>query len=270
MEYLLSIITINWNNADGLRKTITSVVNQRTDSCEFVVVDGASTDGSVGIIKNHQSQIDHWISVPKSGIYPDMNKGIAMATGEYCLFLNSGDWLQENGLSVALSQCTGEDIIYFNSGLSYEGTRFGHQRYPAQLTMRSFYQATIGHQATLIKRDLFNRFGLYSETNRIHSDYEFWLHVIVAGNCTCKYVDETITNYDMSGRSSRPDEHTKKEVNDILSRYLPPRVLSDYAYWHQREREMQVLEWYHQQPYLYRPLVLFYKVVKNLKRIFKF
>lgn len=265
----LSIITINWNNVNGLRKTLESVVDQRTESCEFVIVDGASTDGSVKVIENYQNYVDRWISTPKIGIYPDMNKGIAMATGTYCLFLNSGDWLRENGLIKALTQCTGEDIIYFDSGLSYGGTRFETYRYPRQLTMRNFYHATIGHQATLIKRELFDRLSYYNENNCIHSDYEFWIRAIIVGNCTCKYVNETITNYDMSGRSSRPDESNVREIDAILSRYLPTRVLADYDYWHKREKEMKVLEWYRQREWLYRPLVLIYKVVKNLKRTFR-
>lgn len=263
----LTIITINWNNVDGLRETLESVVSQLTDTCEFVVIDGASTDGSVALIEAHQKSIDQWISEPKAGIYADMNKGITLATGDYCLFLNSGDWLQEGGLERALAQCSGEDVIYFDSGLSYEGVRTETYQYPAQLTMRSFYHVTIGHQATLIKRELFACFGLYNENNHIHSDYEFWLKTIIAGNCTCKHVPQTITWYDMSGRSSKPSEENAREVADIQARYLPARVLADYNYWNQREKEMQVMNWYRQRNYLYQPLVFFYKIIKNLKNI---
>jgi len=267
LEKKISIITINWNNADGLRKTLESVASQLTTACEFVVIDGASTDGSVALIEAHQKSIDQRRSVPKEGIYADMNKGIALATGEYCLFLNSGDWLQEGGLARALAQCTGEDVIYFDSGLSYDGIETDTYCYPAKLTMRNFYHGTIGHQTTLIKRELFTRFGLYNDGNRIHSDYEFWLKAIIVGNCTCNYVNQTITWYDMSGRSSKPNEETAREVADIQARYLPERVLADYEHWYKREKEMQVMDWYRQRSYLYQPLVLVYKVVKNLKKI---
>lgn len=262
----LSIITINWNNAAGLRQTVESVVSQLTEACEFIIVDGASDDGSVAIIQEFAPKINHWLSEPKAGIYADMNKGIGLASGRYCLFLNSGDWLQPGGLAKALAHCTGEDVIYFNSGLSYDNIRFEVCKYPAQLTMRSFYHATIGHQATLIKRDLFDRFGLYNEANRIHSDYEFWLKTIIVGNCTSKYVDATIANYDMSGRSSKPSEENAREVADIQARYLPARVLADYEHWRAQDKDMQILAWYRRQPILYQLLVFLYKVVKNVKK----
>ena len=89
----LSIITINYNNASGLRKTIESVVNQTSLEFEYIVIDGASTDGSIEIIKEFKDKITFWVSEPDTGIYNAMNKGIHSAKGKYCQFLNSGDSL---------------------------------------------------------------------------------------------------------------------------------------------------------------------------------
>ena len=89
----LSIITINLNNASGLEKTIQSVINQTYKDFEFIVIDGASTDGSVEVIKKYSSGINYWVSESDTGIYNAMNKGIRKAQGEYCLFLNSADYL---------------------------------------------------------------------------------------------------------------------------------------------------------------------------------
>lgn len=88
MKY--SIITINYNNADGLRRTIESVVNQTYKDIEYIIIDGGSTDGSVDVIKEYGSQIDYWVSEPDKGIYNAMNKGILQAHGEYLNFMNSG------------------------------------------------------------------------------------------------------------------------------------------------------------------------------------
>lgn len=95
-HYLISIITINYNNAEGLRRTIQSVVSQacRADF-EYIVIDGASTDGSRDILDQYSDQIDVLISEPDSGIYNAMNKGVKNSSGTYCLFLNSGDWLHD-------------------------------------------------------------------------------------------------------------------------------------------------------------------------------
>ena len=87
----LSVITINYNNAEGLAKTMDSVFRQRFSDFEYIVIDGGSTDGSKDLIVNNQDKIAYWCSEKDSGIYNAMNKGIREASGEYLLFLNSGD-----------------------------------------------------------------------------------------------------------------------------------------------------------------------------------
>jgi glycosyltransferase involved in cell wall biosynthesis len=267
MDKKLSIITINWNNAAGLQKTIESVVSQLDDHCEYIVVDGQSKDSSVDIINTFKDKITTYISEANEGIYGNMNKGIARAKGEYCLFLNSGDWLNSNILGQVLEACTGEDVIYFNTYLSYNGSRFEELKYPLKLTMRSFFKRTICHQSTLIKRDLFTRNGPYNVNFRLYSDYEFWIKSIIIGNATCRYVDKYLCYYDMGGQSSTPNESDLREVNLIQNQYLPPRVLDDYEYWYTKEREMETLLWYKNQKTLYGGLVFIYKVVKNINRL---
>ncbi|GAB3961654.1 glycosyltransferase family 2 protein [Spirosoma harenae] len=267
MQKKLSIITINWNNATGLRQTIESVTSQLTSHCEYIVIDGNSDDGSQEVIKEYTSYITYWQSEPKAGIYSDMNKGIARATGEYCLFLNSGDWLNKGILKEAISECTGEDIIYFNTYLSYDNNRFEAVRYSPALTMRSFFKHTIGHQSTLIKRVLFSRHGMYDETLHLHADYAFWIKSIILENATYKYVNKFLAYYDMNGQSSQSNKYTIQEISTVLDQSLPKRVLADYDYWHKREREMEILAWYKNQKVLYTMLVFFYKVVKKLRKL---
>ena len=197
-----------------------------------------------------------------------MNKGILKARGDYFLFLNSGDWLVEDALGKAFEALSGEDIIYFDSYLSYPDGRIEQLNYPVPLTMRHFYRRTIGHQSTFIKKDLFEKYGLYNEYNRINSDYEFWLKTIIAGNCTCKQVPQFLTYYDMSGLSSLSDNLSRKEGEIILKSHLPERVISDYAFWSEREREMEIMAWYKRQRILYQLMIFIYKVFKNIRRLF--
>ena len=96
----ISIITINYNNKSGLEKTIESVLQQTYDNIEYLVIDGNSTDGSKDVIKKYKHRISYWVSEPDSGIYNAMNKGGTKATGDYLLFLNSGDVL----LTIALNR----------------------------------------------------------------------------------------------------------------------------------------------------------------------
>lgn len=87
----VSIITVNFNNAVGLERTIESVVRQPKELYEYIIIDGGSTDGSVEIIKKYEQYVTYWTSEKDNGIYDAMNKGIKEASGDFCNFLNSGD-----------------------------------------------------------------------------------------------------------------------------------------------------------------------------------
>ena len=112
----LSVITINYNNRDGLRQTIESVVGQTYRDFEYIIIDGGSTDGSVDVIKEYADKIDYWVSEKDKGIYNAMNKGVAVALGEYCLFLNSGDTLCHPDVLAQVQKAgTDADIICRNA-----------------------------------------------------------------------------------------------------------------------------------------------------------
>ena len=99
----LSVITINLNDAEGLQKTLRSVWERQSfTDFEHIVIDGASTDGSVEVIKKYADKLAYWVSEPDKGIYSAMNKGIVRARGEYLLFINSGDWLADDVLAKVL------------------------------------------------------------------------------------------------------------------------------------------------------------------------
>src|SRR5476651_1326552 len=111
----LSIITINFNNAVGLKKTIESLIKQQYREFQFIIIDGGSVDSSVDIIKEYADVIDYWVSEPDTGIYQAMNKGIREANGKYLMFLNSGDYLFENTTLQKMAPILcGEDIVYGN------------------------------------------------------------------------------------------------------------------------------------------------------------
>lgn len=173
-----SIITINLNNAQGLKKTVESVISQDFRNYEYIVVDGASTDDSIESIIEYRSHIDHLVSEPDNGIYHAMNKGIGMANGRYCLFLNSGDWLaDEQVLSRVFEPCQDADIISGDSAYYDTATQTIRWLIPSPdgLTAATLFNGTLPHQSTFIKRELFNRYGLYNEDLKIASDWLFLL-----------------------------------------------------------------------------------------------
>lgn len=226
----LSIITINRNNCDGLRKTIESVINQTFNDFEYIVIDGASSDGSLDIIKEYSNKITSWLSEPDSGIYNAMNKGIIRSIGEYCLFLNSGDWLfNKNVLKDAFNIKFTEDIIYGEEIIEDNGVyKINKFLLPEYVTFNSFLDSTLPHQCTFIKRNLFNVIGLYNEKNKIVSDWEWNAIALFRYNCSLRKIDMPISFYDKIGISINKQfmDLQLKEKRDALVLNFP-RIIID-------------------------------------------
>jgi glycosyltransferase involved in cell wall biosynthesis len=193
----VSIITINRNNAYGLSKTIESVLLQAYKDYQFIIIDGNSSDESVDIIKKFAPHIHEWVSESDNGIYEAMNKGIVKAQGRYLLFLNSGDCLANNNvLQRVFASSPVEDIIY--GDIIYEGASKAMEM-PDSLTLETFLGSSIGHAASFIKSDLFKKYGLYNEDNKIVSDWEFFLNVCIKNHCSTRHVNEVFTVYQQGG-----------------------------------------------------------------------
>ncbi|MGV3631154.1 MAG: glycosyltransferase family 2 protein [Bacteroidota bacterium] len=225
----LSIITINYNNAAGLEKTIRSVMAQTSGDFEYVVIDGASTDGSVEVIEKYKDKITYWISEHDEGIYNAMNKGILAAKGEYCQFLNSGDYLSDEWVTERMiSHLDGEAILYGNMiKLWPNGKRYKNTSIKTD-SMYNYYVGSLNHSPAYIRRSLFEKYGLYDEQLKIVSDWKFYLDAIALGNEAVKYVNIDVTCFDMTGISNTQTQLDKEERRKILEARLPGTVLNDY------------------------------------------
>jgi glycosyltransferase involved in cell wall biosynthesis len=215
----LSIITINKNNAAGLEKTIQSVIQQTFSDYEYIVIDGASDDGSVDVIKKYAEKITYWISEPDIGIYNAMNKGIRAAHGEYCLFLNSADCLIEAAtMENVFAEIAGleEADVYYSDMMDSKGALI---TYSADLTVYSLLKRPISHQNSLIKRGLFFEHGLYNENYRIVSDYEFWLKEMWIHQIRFIHLKVKIALFDRDGASSVAyyDHERSNMLYDVFS-----------------------------------------------------
>lgn len=227
----LSIITINLNNITGLNKTIKSVISQTFSNFEYIVIDGGSGDNSLEVIKSNSDKIDYWISEPDNGIYHAMNKGIQQAHGEYCFFLNSGDYfVNETVLEKVFYNNFNEDVIFGNLLVFFKGNFVGISRGKEKLTFLDVYSSLIKHQASLIRRQLFDRFGLYNERLKIVADWEFFLKTIGLGEASYKYLDIDITCFDNNGISNNSAPLTSKERETIIKTYLPAMMQADYEF----------------------------------------
>ena len=198
----LSIITINYNNLEGLQRTVESVVNQTWQEFEYIIIDGGSTDGSVEYIESQNEHFDYWVSEPDEGIYNAMNKGILKTTGEYLLFLNSGDCLfSDTVLEENHSFIKEKDLIYFN--IQNIGKHFSKIiSYPDVLRFSDLFFDILSHQATFFRKDLFESVGLYDETLKIVSDWKFMIVALFKYHCSYLKVDETLSTFYLDGISS--------------------------------------------------------------------
>lgn len=268
----LSIITINRNNADGLRKTMQSVLSQTYRDFEYIVVDGASIDGSVEVIKGFEKELSaqlpfHWISEPDSGVYQAMNKGIALSNGDYLLFLNSGDFLiGEDVIDRVFSYDIGADVVTARCHVSDCGKVVWTSPFLKEITLFTLYTVGIPHQSTFINRSLFGRFGLYREDYRYNSDIAFWYKAILFGGATTQGVDVITTDYDKNGISGTQStsEAYLKEMKEIHSQGILPLVLPDYDKWKKERQLFQKYVWIEKHPVLQIILSFYYRVCKHI------
>ena len=225
---LLSIITINYNNADGLRKTIESVKMQKdADQMEYIIIDGGSTDGSKEIIIEAGHAISQWVSEPDKGIYNAMNKGVRMASGKYCLFLNSGDVLHSPSVIESVLPHLSDDapdfiigkVLYTNGNWTSDTSK--------PLSMNRFYNGSIPHPSTVIKTERL-RNNPYDETFKIVSDWKFFVEELIVKNAPYKFIDDIITDFDCEGISATNKALVDKERETVLGELFPERVILDY------------------------------------------
>lgn len=227
MKY--SIITINYNNRDGLEKTIQSVINQTCQDFEYIIIDGGSTDGSVDVIKKYVDRIDYWVSEPDKGIYNAMNKGILQAHGEYLNFMNSGDFFYDNDVLNNIYRVLDSDIVIGKYHKSNELVAWGFLY--NDVSLFDLYFGTFCHQATFIKSVLFKN-SLYDESYKIVSDWKFYIEKLIFGNATFKNTDIVVVKYDTTGFSSQNTKLLNDERTEILEQLFPKRICSDYERFH--------------------------------------
>lgn len=279
----LSIITINYNNAEGLRKTLASVASQTYADIEHIIVDGGSTDGSVEVIREYEQSLASrlsplasnlkWLSEPDSGIYNAMNKGIEIALGrrvvnafnrselledknkeiettnaEYLLFLNSGDYLvDENVVKNVMNENLQEDIVYGKQMTEKDGTLMPMKFYsPEEMSFCAFLKSTLPHQCTFIRVTLFDKIGMYNEQNKIVSDWEWNLQALFRWNVSLREIDVPISVYDTKGISSNQKMHELQQQERLAAamRHFP-RMMVDVDAWKrfQQSKSYKLVLW---------------------------
>jgi glycosyltransferase involved in cell wall biosynthesis len=236
-ECKLSIITVNLNDAKGLKVTASSVISQTYTDYELIVIDGGSSDGSKDVIMEVAGNLSYWISEPDKGTYHAMNKGIQVAKGEYCLFLNSWDYLVDNNvLGKIFSNTISADIVSGDVLKLRTNRKFRRVSSPETISLHRLCIHSLPHKATIIRRSIFDETGFYNENYKIASDWEFFLKALVIYEKSYAHINVDISYFRIGGISSRKEsiELAKTESYDCLKRNFPKLVddLMEYRYFY--------------------------------------
>lgn len=222
-----SVITINFNNRPGLEKTLASVRRQTCRDFEYIVIDGGSTDGSREMILENQDIISQWVSEPDRGIYNAMNKGVEKASGEYCLFLNSGDTFHDGDVMRKVCNLEAKADILFGRVVNIHPDGKKTTYVPAEdMSLLRIIETGIHHAGSFIHTSLMRKYP-YDETLKICSDRKFFVQSLVLDNCSFSNLDFEVCDFELGGVSYTNTDLARKESLKILDELIPPRIVSD-------------------------------------------
>lgn len=227
----ISIITVCYNSAVTIEKTILSVANQTYPNIEYIIIDGNSRDATVDIIKKHESAISKWISEPDKGLYDAMNKGIGMATGDLIGILNSDDTFNTNTVV--------QDVINFHTRNNIDASVGNIMQHRENGKVVRIYSSkywnpkklTIGfmpaHPSIFFKRELFNKYGNYDLGFKIGADYELITRFFLKNRISWKYSGITTTAMLVGGLSSSGSSSYKLITQEIQKALTMNEIVFD-------------------------------------------
>ncbi|MEO8149861.1 MAG: glycosyltransferase family 2 protein [Bacteroidia bacterium] len=228
---LFSIITINLNNAHGLKKTIESIFTQTFTDFEYIIIDGASTDESVTVIKGLEQKISYWISEKDAGIYNAMNKGISKATGMYCLFINSGDVLADKDVLKKVADAKPSEEIVYGDIIFAKNNSQQLSKQPDVPQIIYMIRGTIFHPASFVQLSVLKKTGGYDESFKIAGDYDFFVKTIIRDKVKTRHLSIVISVFDTTGISNNAINKNPEfeERARIHQRYFTHQQLNDAA-----------------------------------------
>ncbi len=234
----VSIITVVYNGVYTIEQTIKSVINQNYSNIEYIIIDGASTDGTQELIQKYTKYIDIFISEEDEGLYYAMNKGISNASGEIIGILNSDDLYVNTAIAQVVDYYKKHkvDIVYGNA-LWFGGSE-KTELYNCSNIEELWYRMAIPHPATFVKKAIYEQYGLFNTKYRISADYDLMLR-LYSQNLKFGHADEVITYFRRGGVSVKKQKEAFSEGMEISLHYIPKS--SDKEKWLSRLYEYNLL-----------------------------
>ena len=225
----ISIVTVCYNAGKEIERTIQSILEQTYQNIEYIIIDGASTDNTVNIIKQYEDKINYWISEPDDGIYYAMNKAIDVATGEWVNFMNAGDTFADKAVveNMVVQSISNADIYY--------GSRFRHhnknniQLEPCWSLKEMFYVMPFGHQAAFTKKHILKTLK-YDTSYRLSADYDFFIRCYNE-SYKFKQLDFPICNFCGGGLSQQQNFKSLIETIKLLTDYSDENTVQESYYY---------------------------------------
>lgn len=230
LKYKISIITVCLNSEKTIEQTIQSVIGQNDENFEYIIIDGGSSDKTLEIIDKYKKDIHRIVSEPDSGIYDAMNKGIALATGDIIGIINSDDWYEPEALRMVREcfQKTGAEVVYGRMNVIGEN---GERRILIPTDIRKIrYEMEVPHPTVFIKKDIYDKYGVFQLNYKIASDYELLLRFYTRG---VKFIrlDKILANFRSGGISQSEERLCALETVTVSEKYIhciPPEEKGYY------------------------------------------
>lgn len=224
----ITVATINFNNLEGLKQTVQSVLDQTYTEYEYIVIDGGSTDGSKEYIANNIFRIDYWESKPDRGIYHAMNKAIAIAQGEYCIFMNSGDtFYNKEVLAHVAPYLNGEDFYVGHPIRVKKNGKAEKESLPQNMSIDFLLTGSVNHQSTFTRTAILKE-NPYNENHKIVSDWEKLFEEWLLHNRSYVPLDIIVSRYHLDGISSSNMELLQKEKQEVIDRLIPKEIQNKF------------------------------------------
>jgi glycosyltransferase involved in cell wall biosynthesis len=236
----ISIITVCYNSIETIEETIKSIKSQSYQNMEFIVIDGASTDNTLEVLKNHDDFISCCVSESDGGIYDAMNKGIALASGEVIGFLNADDFYSKNEVLKSVAQCFEDDptLDACYSDLMYV-ERFDTSRTLRYWQSNGFVPGAFSrgwcppHPTFFVRRSIYERFGGFDLSYRIAADVELMMRFLEVHKIRVKHVLDVWVKMRMGGTTNKSLHNVWVQNREILralkSHGLPANPLRFFA-----------------------------------------
>lgn len=201
-EILISIITVVFNGEKHLGETINSVLNQTYNNIEYIIIDGASTDSTLDIIKKYEDKLAYWVSEPDNGIYSAMNKGLEQCKGELIGIINADDWYEKNSIELVVNKYseTNFDICYGNLNFIHPDNSVKLIEAPRNIENMK-RQMVLFHPTIFIKKACYLKYGFFDDSFRITGDYDLILRLYMR-NLKFIKINALLANFREGGMSA--------------------------------------------------------------------